>query len=116
MEGAHPLSVHNRRIYPISRTRCGLRHLVLTRPETEPSMRFLFVGSHLCARASFRPPLAGLPLPSASSCICPTIGRYGYSYRGLSPHKFMPMSGVHHALQPTPWIAVAFPSALVRRG
>jgi hypothetical protein len=29
----------------------GLRHLVLTRPETEPSMRFLFVGSHLCARA-----------------------------------------------------------------
>ena len=45
----------------------GLRHLVLTRPETEPSMRFLSVGSHLCARASFRPPLAGLPLPSASS-------------------------------------------------
>ena len=72
----------------------GLRHLVLTGPETEPSMRFLSVGSHLCARASFRPPLAGLPLPSASSCICPTIGRYRYSYRGLSLHKFMPMSGV----------------------
>jgi len=45
----------------------GLRHLALTRPETEPSMRFLSVGSHLCALASFRPPLAGLPLPSASS-------------------------------------------------
>ena len=64
-------------------------------------MRFLSVGSHLCARASFRPPLAGLPLPSASSYICPTIGHYRYSYRGLSPHKFMPMSGVHKALQPT---------------
>ena len=64
-------------------------------------MRFLFVGSHLCARASFRPPLAGLPLPSASSYMCPTIGHYRYSYRGLSPHKFMPMSGVHKALKPT---------------
>jgi hypothetical protein len=38
-----------------------LRHLVLTRPETEPSMRFLSVGSHLCARASSRQVLAGLP-------------------------------------------------------
>ena len=45
----------------------GLRHLVLTRPGTEPSMRFLSVGSHLCARASSRQPLARLPLPSASS-------------------------------------------------
>jgi hypothetical protein len=45
----------------------GLRHLVLTRPQTEPSMRFVFLGSHLCARASFRQALAGLPLPSASS-------------------------------------------------
>jgi hypothetical protein len=45
----------------------GLRHLVLTHPGTEPSMRFLSVGSHLCAQASFRHPLAGLPLPSASS-------------------------------------------------
>ena len=64
-------------------------------------MRFLSVGSHLCAPASFRPPFAGLPLPSASNYICPTIGHYRYSYRGLSPHKFMPMSGVHKAFQPT---------------
>jgi hypothetical protein len=93
----------------------GLCHLVLTRPETEPFMWFVSVGSHLCAWASFRPPLT-LPLPSASSAIYPTIGHYRYSYRGLSTHKFMPMSGVHHALQPTPWIAIAFPSPLVRRG
>ena len=34
--------------------------------ETRPCMRFLFVGSHLCTRASFAQPLAGLHLPSAS--------------------------------------------------
>jgi hypothetical protein len=44
----------------------GLRHLVLTRPGTKPSMQFLSVGSHLCARASFKPHLAVTPLPSAS--------------------------------------------------
>jgi hypothetical protein len=63
-------------------------------------MRFVFLGSHLCARASFGQPLAGLPLPSASSCICPE-GQTRYSYRGLSPHQFMPMSGVHKALHLT---------------
>ncbi|AGA33965.1 hypothetical protein TVNIR_2322 [Thioalkalivibrio nitratireducens DSM 14787] len=77
----------------------GLRHLVLTRPGTEPSMRFLSVGSHLCARASFRHPLTGLPLPSASSYIRPHFGHYRYSYRGLSPHQFMPMSGVHNRFE-----------------
>ncbi len=60
-------------------------------------MRFLFVGSHLCIWASFRPVLADLPLPSAS----------GYpdnmmpSHRGLSPHKLMPMSGVHNRVNLT---------------
>jgi len=60
-------------------------------------MRFLFVGSHLCTRASFRQILADLPLPSASG--------YPYfmmsSHRGLSPHKLMPMSGVHPGVQAT---------------
>jgi hypothetical protein len=70
----------------------GLRHLVLTRPGTKPSMRFLSVGSHLCAQASSRHPLAGLPLPSASSYMFK--GHYRYSYRGLSPHQFTPMPGV----------------------
>ena len=32
-------------------------------------MRFLFVGSHLCTRASFRQILADLPLPSASGYL-----------------------------------------------
>jgi hypothetical protein len=79
----------------------GLRHLVLTHPGTKPSMRFLSVGSHLCARASFRHPLTGLPLPSASSYIRPQRGHHRYSYRGLSPHQFMPMPGVHKAFELT---------------
>ena len=75
----------------------GFRHHVLTHPETGPSMRCLFVGSHVCARASFRPALTDLPLPSASSYSDPKDGHYRYSYRGPSPHQFMPMSGVHSA-------------------
>jgi hypothetical protein len=67
-------------------------HLVLTRPETEPSMRFLSVG--------FRPLLAVRPLPSASSCFRISSGHNRYFYRGLAPHKFMPISGVHHAPAP----------------
>ena len=87
----------------------GLCHLVLTRPETEPSMRFtrpipgarpsgqpaavqnrsrrfcLSVGSHLCARASFRHSLTGLPLPSASSYSRPQSGHHRYSYRAFTP-------------------------------
>lgn len=76
----------------------GLHHLVLTRPGTEPSMRFLFVGSHVCHRASSRHPLAGLPLPSASRYRLPKHGNTRYFYRGLASHQFMPMSGVHKAL------------------
>ena len=75
----------------------GFRHLVLTHPETERSMRFLSVGSHLCTQASFRQPLAVLPLPSASGY--PTVMMS--SHRGLAPHKLMPMSGVHHAIERT---------------
>jgi hypothetical protein len=77
----------------------GFRPLVLTHPETEPSMRFLSVGSHFCTWASFRPLLTKLPLPSASGYIGPNEGPFRYSHRGLSPHQFMPMSGVHIAMQ-----------------
>ena len=89
----------------------GLRHLVLTCPGTEPSMRFLSVGSHVCARASFRHPLAGLPLPSASRYRIPNHGKVRYSYRGLSPHQFMPMPGVHNMLQRIPNTARLFAHA-----
>jgi hypothetical protein len=94
----------------------GLRHHVLTRPGTKPSMRFLSVGSHFCARTSSRQPLAKLPLPSASSCLRPLRGHLRYSYRGLPPHQFMPMPGVHKRIQPTaksaaPIVALLFASA-----
>ena len=36
-------------------------------PAAQPCIRFLFVGSSFCTPASFRPSLAGLPLPLASS-------------------------------------------------
>ena len=89
----------------------GLCHLVLTRPQTGPSMQFVFLDSHLCARASFRQALADLPLPSASSYP----ESIGSSYRGLPPHKLMPMSGVHHAFERTAASALrllAVPSSL----
>jgi hypothetical protein len=88
--------MRNRRIYPI---RCdpGLRCVVPTRPQTEPSMRFLSVGSHLCTWASFGPDLTALPLPSASGYP----DDIGSSDRGLSPHKLMPMSGVHNRMHLT---------------
>jgi hypothetical protein len=88
--------VHNRRIYPTPGHH-GLRHMVLTRPRAGPSMRFLSVGSHFCTWASFRHALTGLPLPSASGYP----DDIGSSHRGLSPHKLMPMSGVHQPIQRT---------------
>src|SRR4030067_3796132 len=44
---------------------CGLCCVVPTRPEAKPYMRFLFVVSHVCHRASFGPLPPGSPLPSA---------------------------------------------------
>ena len=78
----------------------GLRPVVRTRPEAGPSMRFLFVGSHLCAPASFGPGLAALPLPSASS-YPPSPEGGQCSCRGLAPHKLTPMPGVHQRLHLT---------------
>ena len=40
--------------FTLPRDTGGLHHVVLTRPGTEPSMRFLSVGSYVCARASCR--------------------------------------------------------------
>jgi hypothetical protein len=57
--------------------------------------------ANLCARASFRHPLAGLSLPSASGYCRPPCGYYRYSHRGLAPHQIMPMSGVHNPFQRT---------------
>ncbi len=63
-------------------------------------MRFLFVGPHVRHRASFRPILTDTPLPSArtSGSIPHMSGYPWFSYRGLPPHKFTPVPGVHHRL------------------
>jgi len=75
----------------LSPTRCsrGLRHHVLTRPQTEPSMQFLSGGSHFCTPASFGQFLAGLPLPSASG-YPRRMQQAGYSHRGLHPISSCP--------------------------
>jgi len=73
----------------------GLRQLVLTRPGTAPSIRFLSVGSHLCARVSSRQALADLPLPSAFSS---RLSRCSHLDCRATPHQIMPMSGVHNRL------------------
>ena len=56
-------------------------------PETRPSMRFLFVGSHLCARASSAQSFTELHLPSAS-------GYHGWAYCTRS-HAGSPTGDFH---------------------
>ncbi len=89
-----------------------LHHLVLTRPQTGPSMRFLSVDSQVCARASSGRVLAGAPLPSARGNAF-HHRKVRNSHRGLSPHQFMPMSGVHPPFNPTAAsVPLAVPSSL----
>jgi hypothetical protein len=54
-------------------------------------------------QASSRAPLAGWLLPFASRCrLIPLMGiKRRPSYRGLAPHQFMSMPGVHMRLQAT---------------
>lgn len=75
----------------------GFHHLVLTHLGTEPSMRFLSVGPHVCARASFRRALTDLPLPSASSYIGPHDAT-GTSTGDFYPISSYPCRAVHKAL------------------
>jgi hypothetical protein len=46
--------------------------------------------------ASFGRPLTVPPLPSASTFVNMFNTLTGLTYRGLVPHKFTPMPGVHH--------------------
>jgi len=62
-------------------------------------MLFLFVGSQLCAPASFGRFLAVPPLPLANTCVN-VLTLTGFMYRGLSPHKFTPVPGVPQSNQP----------------
>ena len=86
--------------FTLSIVSARLRHVVLTHPRTGPSMRFLFVDSPVCTRASFPRSLTVPQLPSASGDPF-QHRKVRNSHRGLTPHQFMPMSGVHNALKPT---------------
>jgi hypothetical protein len=72
-------------------------------------IRFLFIGSHICTPASFRPLLTETPLPSANTFV--SIHYYEhhkFSYRGLSPHKLAPVPGVHKRINLTRISRVSF--------
>jgi len=77
----------------------GHRRVVPPCPDARPCMAFLFVGSQSCAPASFRRSVALPPLPSASTWA--TLLATGFTYRGLAPHQFAPMLGVHQRMQAT---------------
>ena len=49
----------------------------------------------------FRPRIrSGRLLPSASTCVSANMPLTGFTYRGLSPHKFTPMPGVQLSHDP----------------
>jgi hypothetical protein len=66
-------------------------------------MLFLFVGSSFCTPASFGRSLAIPPLPSANTFVNvqQLLTLTGFTYRGLAPHKFTPMPGVHKRVKRT---------------
>jgi len=115
------IHVGNLAIYHTARTN-GLRYLVLTRPcglafYDVSVRRPAVLRSGLTTMDGGNAGFAGAKTcPSdISSRICPcrrlvvvfhfgilTIMDIRFSYRGLAPHKFMPMLGVHKTPQPTP--------------
>jgi len=62
----------------------------------------LACGSPYASLQPFRPFLTETPLPSANTFVnvLKTLTLTGFTYRGLSPHKFTPMPGVHPVMQP----------------
>ena len=71
-------------------------------------MRFLFVVSHVCLPASFRPLLTETPLPSARTFVSiHNHEHHWFSYRGLPPHKLTPVPGVHKSIQRMPLCGTA---------
>jgi len=110
-----PALTHRRQISPDKNVNCPCTTAAFTLPP-EPVgfvvscqlarrlsliMRFLFVGPHVCL---------GLPSDHSSRIrpclwlvllVASDYGHPWFSYRGLSPHKFTPMPGVHEPLHPT---------------
>jgi len=79
----------------------GLRCVVPPYPARWPSMLLLFVGSQFCSPASFPRSVALPQLPSARTCHTLSGRIRRFTYRGLEPHEFAPMLGVHKSLHLT---------------
>ena len=60
----------------------------------------LACGSPYASLQPFRPFLTETPLPSANTFVnvLKTLILTGFTYRGLPPHKFTPMPGVHNLI------------------
>lgn len=104
------LSIHNSCNYPIS---CPSR-ASSSRGDSPGNQTFYTISARRLARLRsgfLRTSLADLPVPSASSYICPQGGHRRYSYRGHSLHPFMPMPGVHHWVKPTAEVADSPPAS-----
>ena len=58
--------------------------------------------AHLPLRSAFRRSLTIPPLPSANTFANVFSTLTGFTYRGLSPHWFTPMPGVHNGIHQIP--------------
>jgi hypothetical protein len=76
----------------------SVRPLTALRSELPLPAVALACGSPFAWLKSFGLVLAAPPLPSASVYVM-SHDITGFTYRGLSPHKFTPMPGVHNLLQ-----------------
>jgi hypothetical protein len=70
----------------------------------------LACGSPYALLQPFRPFLTETPLPSANTFVKMFNTLTGFTYRGLPPHKFTPMPGVHKSVEIRRANAGAFPA------
>jgi len=74
-----------------------VRRLIALRSGLPLPLVVLACGSPYASLQPFRPFLTETPLPSANTFVnvLKTLTLTEFTYRGLSPHKFTPMPGVH---------------------
>jgi len=75
----------------------SVRRLIALHPGLPLLSVALACGSPYASLQPFKPFLTKTPLPSANTFVNLLNSLTGFTYRELSPHKFMPMPGVHHA-------------------
>jgi hypothetical protein len=75
----------------------SVRRLIALRSGLPLPLVALACGSPCASLQPFRPFLTETPLPSANVYIRVSRRWIGFTHRGLSPHKFTPMPGVHNS-------------------